>query len=286
MESIAPLVRRLYLWRPKEPPIRRVSAKGGPEPSSVSTLITPPEALPYSAEEAPRRTSIRRAELKSRLSSWVCPSGELSGMPSTSSLTSRTPKADRVPNPRMATRWSCAKLKLFWTKTPGTRRSASSMVSVGSRSRRRDQSIVEMAAADAELADAVRDAVTTISSRTTMWSGEAFVCGAASVETKAPAHSRTRVNIRPIISAARIESRGGKRRSFRFTRCGDKRAIGAKPQGFALVNNRNSFTDAASAVSAERRNDHATVIDCSHREHATTRLRGGFCNSCEALRET
>ena len=41
-----------------------------------------------------------------------------------------------------------------------------------------------------------------------------------------------------------------------------------------MNNNRNSFTDAASAVSAEKQNNHATAVECADTAHAATCLWG------------
>jgi len=68
---------------------------------SVQMLTTPPDALPYSADDAPRSTSIRLTSLRSRLVSWPWPSGKVCGMPSSSTLRPRTPNAERAPNPRI-----------------------------------------------------------------------------------------------------------------------------------------------------------------------------------------
>ncbi len=71
---------------------------------------TPPEALPYSADDAPRRISTRARSSSSTFVSCPWPSGRVCGMPSNTILTPRTPNAERAPNPRIATRWSSAGL--------------------------------------------------------------------------------------------------------------------------------------------------------------------------------
>ena len=45
-------------------------------------------------------------------------------------------------------------------------------------------------------------------------------------------------------------------------------------QGLRMNSNRNSFTDVASAVSAEKRNHHATAVECADTAHTTTCLLG------------
>ena len=73
-------------------------------------LMTPPDALPYSAEAEPRSTSIRSAAPSSRFVSCPWPSGSVWGTPSSSTLMPRTANAARLPKPRMESRWSSEKL--------------------------------------------------------------------------------------------------------------------------------------------------------------------------------
>jgi hypothetical protein len=49
----------------------------------VNTCTTPPDELPYSAENGPRNTSMAAAEPRSTLEIWPWPSGIVAGMPST-----------------------------------------------------------------------------------------------------------------------------------------------------------------------------------------------------------
>src|SRR5438105_6124727 len=84
-------------------------------------LITPPDALPNSADDEPRSTSIRSAAPSSRLVSCPWPSGSVWGMPSSSTLMPRTANAERAPNPRIEMRWSSEKLAVRGVD-PGDRR--------------------------------------------------------------------------------------------------------------------------------------------------------------------
>jgi hypothetical protein len=70
-------------------------------PSSVNIEITPPEELPYKAENGPRSTSMWSADPRSNCENCPWPSGMVPGMPSEYRRTPRTPKLDRAPNPRM-----------------------------------------------------------------------------------------------------------------------------------------------------------------------------------------
>ena len=63
--------------------------------------MTPPDALPYSAELGPRMTSIWLVAPRSMLSTEPRPSGSVSGIPSTSTLTPRMPNWPRAPKPRI-----------------------------------------------------------------------------------------------------------------------------------------------------------------------------------------
>src|SRR6266566_4671399 len=64
--------------RSNVPPVKRISCttcRGAA--GSLQMLITPPEALPNSADDEPRSTSIRSAAPSSRLVSWPWPSGRV-----------------------------------------------------------------------------------------------------------------------------------------------------------------------------------------------------------------
>ncbi len=99
---------------------RASMANGCADGSCERKSMTPPAAFPYSAAAVPRITSTRPMVSRSSQSSGVCPSGRVSGTPSRSTRTPRTPKADRAPNPRMAMRGSCDGLARSCTCTPGT----------------------------------------------------------------------------------------------------------------------------------------------------------------------
>ncbi len=70
--------------------------------------ITPPDELPYSAENGPRSTSMREAPAMSKCEIEPCPSGVLAGTPSVYRRMPRTPKAERAPKPRELICRSCA----------------------------------------------------------------------------------------------------------------------------------------------------------------------------------
>src|SRR6266576_4468697 len=70
----------------------------------VQMLMTPPDALPNSADDEPRSTSIRSTSPSSRLVSWPWPSGRVCGIPSTRILIPRTANAERAPKPRIEIR--------------------------------------------------------------------------------------------------------------------------------------------------------------------------------------
>ena len=92
----------------------------------LRTSITPPAAFPYSDDALPRTTSTRSAPSTSTTSTGVCPSGSVSGTPSWSTRTPRTPNAERAPKPRMLTRGSCAGFCRLASATPGMAKSSSS----------------------------------------------------------------------------------------------------------------------------------------------------------------
>ncbi|MCW0423982.1 hypothetical protein NB705_002173 [Xanthomonas sacchari] len=77
-------------------------------PSALHSCTTPPEELPYSAENGPRSTSTRSLPNRLKLDSWPWPSGIVAGMPSSSRRTPRTPNAERAPKPRIDSWVSCA----------------------------------------------------------------------------------------------------------------------------------------------------------------------------------
>ncbi|AQF94281.1 Uncharacterised protein [Bordetella pertussis] len=93
---------------PKLPAAALPVASGGSLPCSVNTCTTPPDELPYRAENGPRSTSTRPAEPMSMFEVWPWPSGMVAGMPSTYSRTPRTPKVERAPKPRIDSCRSCA----------------------------------------------------------------------------------------------------------------------------------------------------------------------------------
>ncbi len=72
----------------------------------VVNAITPPAALPSSADAGPRSTSTRSTRERSRLESWLWPSGRVWGTPSTRIFIPRMPKFARAPAPRIERRWS------------------------------------------------------------------------------------------------------------------------------------------------------------------------------------
>ena len=74
----------------------------------MSTAITPPAALPYSAENGPRSTSMRSAEPSAKVAACPWPSGMVAGMPSAIRRMPRTPKVARAPKPREEICRSCA----------------------------------------------------------------------------------------------------------------------------------------------------------------------------------
>ncbi len=125
----------MYFWKsfpsPWLPQRTRTSGSattaGG---SSVERLITPPAAFPYSDEAGPRITSTRPIAARSMLFCWLCPSGSVSGIPSTSIFTPRTPNCARLPNPRIEIRDPRAKLYLLFTQRPATSLSDSSSPTV------------------------------------------------------------------------------------------------------------------------------------------------------------
>ena len=98
-------------------------------------------------------------------------------MPSTSTLTSRTPKAVRVPKPRIERRKSWAKFALFWAKTPGTRLSGSSKPIVGSPSWISERSMTLTAAGTSAREVLLRVAVTTMGSSSVGLNGWVWVLG-------------------------------------------------------------------------------------------------------------
>ena len=73
-------------------------------------LITPPDELPYNSELGPLITSIFEIRPKGKLSSWLCPSGVVSGIPSTNNLIPLIPNADLAPKPLIDILRSCEKL--------------------------------------------------------------------------------------------------------------------------------------------------------------------------------
>ncbi|MNN58053.1 hypothetical protein D3C81_1730790 [compost metagenome] len=74
---------------------------GGCWPVWLAILITPPEALPYRAENGPRSTSTLSMLERSIFEVCPWPSGIVAGMPSTYMRIPRTPKVERAPKPRM-----------------------------------------------------------------------------------------------------------------------------------------------------------------------------------------
>ena len=70
--------------------------------------MTPPEAFPYKLADDPLRTSRFLRSPNGILSIWPCPSGVVSGIPSTMILTPLIPKADLAPKPLKETLKSCA----------------------------------------------------------------------------------------------------------------------------------------------------------------------------------
>ena len=56
---------------------------GSALPPAVNIWITPPDELPYSAENGPRSTSMRSAAASGKFDTWPCPSGIVAGIPST-----------------------------------------------------------------------------------------------------------------------------------------------------------------------------------------------------------
>ena len=97
-------------------------ASGGGVADRMS--ITPPAALPYSDDALPRSTSTRAAPSTSSTSTGVWPSGSVTGTPSCSTRTPRTPNAERAPKPRMLTRGSCAGFCRLANATPGIAKSS------------------------------------------------------------------------------------------------------------------------------------------------------------------
>ena len=94
-------------------------------PSALKSWITPPDELPYSAENGPRNTSMRSAESRLKFDTWPEPSGIVAGMPSVYRRTPRTPNVERAPKPRIETCSSCATFCRLRTSTPGTPSSTS-----------------------------------------------------------------------------------------------------------------------------------------------------------------
>ena len=76
--------------------------------AALSSEMTPPEPLPYSAENGPRSTSTRSAPARSKCETWPWPSGPAAGMPSVYRRMPRTPKLARAPKPRELICRSCA----------------------------------------------------------------------------------------------------------------------------------------------------------------------------------
>jgi hypothetical protein len=64
---------------PQLPPSSAPRSSGGLAPSAVKIWITPPDELPYSAENGPRRTSMRSAEPRLKFETWPWPSGIVAG---------------------------------------------------------------------------------------------------------------------------------------------------------------------------------------------------------------
>ena len=64
------------------PPTMPVLSSGVGLPSAVNNWMTPPEEFPYSAENAPRSTSMRSAESRLKCDTCPEPSGIDAGMPS------------------------------------------------------------------------------------------------------------------------------------------------------------------------------------------------------------
>ena len=100
-----------------------------------NSAITPPEALPYSAENGPRSTSTRSAPARSKCATWPWPSGMVAGMPSAYRRRPRTPKPARAPKPRLLICRSCAWLLRLATTRPGTRAIDSDRFTIGPLSR-------------------------------------------------------------------------------------------------------------------------------------------------------
>ncbi|HEU0012389.1 MAG TPA: hypothetical protein VFQ45_01830 [Longimicrobium sp.] len=91
--------------RPSLPPSRRYSeASGACGAGALLRRMTPPDALPYSAEAGPRTTSARPRVEGSTWLRVVWPSGMVAGTSSTSTRTPRTPNCARAPKPRMEMR--------------------------------------------------------------------------------------------------------------------------------------------------------------------------------------
>ena len=84
--------------------------KGWSAARRVSKRSTPPAPLPYADEPGPRKASTRPSVPRSRWSRVDCPSGRVAGMPSTSTVTPRTPNCERAPKPRMEMRSPTAEL--------------------------------------------------------------------------------------------------------------------------------------------------------------------------------
>ena len=74
---------------------------------------------------------MRPVDPKSRLLSWLWPSGMVRGMPSSKTLIPRTPKAARAPRPRTLSRSPWDRLWRLAINSPGTGRSDSASESPG-----------------------------------------------------------------------------------------------------------------------------------------------------------
>ena len=159
-----PELRAMIRCRPKPPPCACTVAVRAPNAGTVRRPITPPAALPYSADAFDRTTSTPSTSARSTRSSAVRPSGSVSGMPS---IRTRTPRAvpafdrspaPRDPKPRIEIRTSPPPVR-DWASTPGTSDSASSSPTPRrSRSSRGPTSVT--ASGTSKMDMAVRDAVT------------------------------------------------------------------------------------------------------------------------------
>ena len=108
--------------RPLLPATKRGSTRQAASTGAwVWAASTPPPALPYSDELGPRKISMRPVDPKSRLLSWLWPSGMVRGMPSSKTLIPRTPKAARAPKPRTLSRSPWERFVAIGDEQPGHR---------------------------------------------------------------------------------------------------------------------------------------------------------------------